>query len=229
MKKLILLVSALLVSVGASANIGIVAGIATPSAGLNGISEDFKALSIDQYHAGVVYRIGLPLGFSVVPGLIYNMKGATLANNLEHEDVIHDFVIETKTGYLELPVQLRWGMDGSILGIFAFAEPFVGYAVNSETKALAVQDALQAVLGEFNDFHAGEGKWQSKNRLEYGAGFGAGIKVFKKIELTGKVFWNMGNLYNEKNDIAHPTIQSVYDTIKDHKSSGFVISTILYF
>lgn len=235
MKKLILAAAALAISFSASAQFGIVAGVTTPSSDINTAIEDFKTMQVDQYHAGIVYRIGLPFGFSIVPGVVYNMKGATLAKNVESSGIgggsinWEGVTVETKTGYLEVPVQARWGIGGDLVGVFALVEPFVGYAITTETLASAkdqlTQEVLDQVLNKQNDTAK---QWDGLERLEYGVSVGAGVRVLGHLDITGKLFWNFGNMYNENGE-ANPNVQIMYQNVKDQKCAGIAASAILYF
>lgn len=75
--------------------------------------------TITQWHAGLAYKLNLPLGFHVQPAVLYNVKGANLSET--------DFSV----GYLELMASVQWGIDLILLRPFLDVSPYVGYAVNS--------------------------------------------------------------------------------------------------
>ena len=124
MKKLILALSALLLAVSANAQLGIVAGVTSTKTNLDEAYKDIaETMNVDQYHAGLVYNLNLPLGLSLQPGIIYNMKGQSLASNIDALGAKHDVTINTKTGYLEVPVRVAWGIDLGLFKPYVFAEP----------------------------------------------------------------------------------------------------------
>ena len=110
-------------------------------------------------HAGVAYNLPLGAGFAFQPELIYNVKGYNWG---EEGTSIKD---KAKFGYVELPLQLQWGVDLVLLRPYVFAEPFVGYAVWGN-------------------------KLLSKSRFEYGLGVGAGTDLFDFLQLSFKYYWN---------------------------------------
>ena len=77
MKKYILAAAAVFVlAIGAQAQsrFGIQAGLTSSSASLKEVSTS----SVSNYHAGIFYQIPLAAGFSFQPGLLYQVKGASL-------------------------------------------------------------------------------------------------------------------------------------------------------
>ena len=159
MKKLFITLAALVVSVSAFAQSGIIAGVTSSATDIKDAAD--KVTDITLYHVGVTRRISLGL-IGVQPSLIYNVKGTRL------ED-FDSKSINFKTGFLELPVQIQVGIPIAGFRPYAFVEPFVGYAITNSaggqsTNIQNIQNKLQSV------------KWDNiKNRLEYGAGLGAGV------------------------------------------------------
>lgn len=175
MKKLLISFVALflLFSVQASAQVkfGVTGGMNFNTSKFNEI--DVKANA--GWNAGVSLLIDLPLGFSLQPSLIYNQKGANLAEGVSHE-----------SGYVELPVSLQWGPDLIAFRPFIDATPFVGYAVSNKTEFSSMLGDITANTDSFDD---------AKQKMAYGFGVGAGVNLWK-FQVVARYFWNFGSLYN---------------------------------
>ena len=88
MKK-ILTIAALFASMfAAQAQIGVMGGFTSSRTTIDtkDIMENAKNISL--YHAGVFYKFDLGMGFAVQPSLSYQVKGATLEDNITVGDQI---------------------------------------------------------------------------------------------------------------------------------------------
>lgn len=205
MKKAIIAVAALFVAISANAQFGIMGGLTSSSGNLE--SAVANARSISQYHVGVTYKIGIGNLLAIQPALLYNVKGTSIgaaADNLESFDV------NFKTGFIEIPVQVQVGFGiGSLARVYGFAEPFVGYAVSNKVEGNWATD--------FSD------NWEYvKNRLEYGIGLGAGVELFRHLQVSVKYFWNLGDVYGM-------TFKNISDTVLSSKCSGVAASVAFLF
>ncbi len=174
MKRIILIAVALLISLNSFAQFGIIAGLTSSATSLKGATQDLKGKMIAQYHVGITGKFALGNVFAIQPSLIYNVKGSKL----------EDFDLKTvnyKTGYIELPVQLQVGISlAGIARLYGIAEPFVGYAVYNKIEGTDFKD-----------------KWDNiSNKFEYGVGLGAGVELFKHVQVSVRYFWNLGNVYD---------------------------------
>ena len=172
MKRILIIVTSLLVLISASASAQTRWGV---TAGMNFNTSKFTEVDVKAktgWSAGITCLVDLPLGFSLQPSLLYHQKGANLTDE-----------ISQKMGFLELPVSVQWGPDLLIFRPFLDVTPYVGYALSSEFKASA---AVANLIGK---------GWAGKERLEYGLGLGAGINVWK-LQLLARYNWNFGSLYN---------------------------------
>lgn len=232
MKKLILALSALLLAVSANAQLGIVAGVTSTKTNLDEAYKDIaETMNVDQYHAGLVYNLNLPLGLSLQPGVVYNMKGQSLASNIKDlKGDKHDVTINTKTGYLEIPVRVAWGIDLGLFKPYVFAEPYLGYAINTETtteiKDAAAAEILNSTMGTQLE---SKNEWDARNRLEYGVGLGAGVRLLKFASLSVKYFWEFGNLYKEGEKSPNLSTEQMVNAFKEQKASGIAASLTIYF
>ena len=195
-----------------STRFGITAGFTSSSASS---IKDIELNSVNQYNVGVTFEIPLIMGLTIQPSLVYQVKGASL-------DVVAGDIkaasVDTKVGYLEVPVQVQYGIDLMLLRPYVFAEPFVGLNVNPKTDFK---------LATISDSFKGEDTYT--NRLEYGLGVGAGLEVWK-LQLSVKYFWNFGNLFDENgklNDVAGGVAENVFNENTNFK--GLTINLAYFF
>lgn len=174
MKKVIIAAAALLISFNSFAQFGIIAGLTSSSTNIKSAYADLESKSIALYHVGVTAKFDIGGVFAIQPSLIYNVKGAKMA---EFDLGTIDF----KTGFIELPVQIQAGVPiGSLLRIYGIAEPFIGYAVSNKIEGIDLED-----------------KWKNvSSKFEYGVGLGAGVELFSHLQLSVRYFWNLGNVYD---------------------------------
>lgn len=223
MKKLLIAAALLLGSVAASAqSFGVTAGFTSSSTNV----KEFDPKSVSLYHAGVVFEIPLVSGFAIQPGITYQMKGATLDKYADDSKNIKLSTLETKIGYLEVPVQIQWGPDLALFRPYVFAEPFVGYAINVSNEFDDVADLL-------DETKRNEWKDNAIKRLEYGCGFGIGID-FMSLQLSVQYFMNLGGLADDNGEIttdaANEAIKNVVSSAYDKKNfNGIKVSAVYFF
>ncbi|MBQ6087866.1 MAG: PorT family protein [Bacteroidales bacterium] len=217
MKKAVSLVlTALLLALatGASAQVrfGVVGGITSSTSNV----KDFKASSVSLYHVGATLKVPLGGFLALQPSLLYHMKGAALDDILGNAS---NAKFETKTGYVEVPLQIQAGMKIGPVRPYVFGEPFIGFGLTNKSS-----ETLQQTL---------ENKWEDANinRWEYGLGLGAGVELLGHIQLSAKYFWNFGSLVNDENKISASAIgETVRYAFKDGKNfNGLTISLALLF
>ena len=146
-------------------NFGILGGASFYSANL----KEVNAKAVTQWHAGLAYKLNLPLGFHVQPALLYNVKGVDAGQNITSLDL--------SVGYLELMASVQWGIDLILLRPFVDVSPFVGYGINS--------------WGDLTDL------WKNgANKFEYGVGLGGGLDIWR-FQIAARYNWNFGRLFKE--------------------------------
>lgn len=138
--------------------------------------KDISGSTMTQFHAGVTYCAKLPLGFSIQPSLIYQVKGAK-AN-------VVGLDMNASVGYLELPVSVQWGPDLIFFRPFLDVTPFVGYGLNNKFWV--------------NDSEGVANSWDGVNRWEYGIGTGIGVDIWK-FQVIARYNWNLGALSQSSN------------------------------
>ena len=241
MKKLILTaLAAAIFAINANAQLGLIGGVNSMSTDIESAIAEYQ--KIDTYHAGIVYKLNLPLGFSIQPGVLYNMKGQALESQIKDLGN-YKINVSMKTGYLQVPVRVAWGFKLAFFEPFIFAEPYAGYAITTESKAEAKTTAEQALLEaaanaagiKLNTSNSDADKWNGRNRLEYGVALGAGIELFDKLSVSAKYIWDMGTFFTEEDgeasvkDQASAAAAAMCGAIKNQKCSGISASLILYF
>lgn len=145
------------------------------------------------FHAGILYKIKLPAGLALQPELLYIQKGATIDLDIAQADF--------KMHYVQLPVNLQWGIDLMLFRPFIMFSPYIGYAI--------------AKGDEFKDTD-----WKDLNRFEYGVGLGAGMDIWK-LQLTGRYCWDLGKVMDFEWDGTK--------TLKGGKNKGFELSLAFIF
>ena len=182
MKKFFIAIAALFVAASASAQIGISAGLTSSSTTLDGAYADVVSGAVNQYHVGLTYKIGLGNLLAIQPSVLYNVKGS----NFNIEDITST-TMNFKTGFVEVPVQVQLGFGlGTLARVYALAEPYVGYAITNE---VTTKSAIAAAANT-------QQTWDNvKNRLEYGVGVGAGVELFRHLQVSVKYFWTLSDLY----------------------------------
>lgn len=167
-----------------SARVGLMGGFTSSSTSIKNM--DSKSVSL--YHVGLTAEIPLFGGFAIQPGLLYQVS-----------ESLGSF--ETKVGYLEVPVQVQWGLDLLAFRPYVLAEPFVGFRLGQSTKG-EVADKLKDNL----------------KKVEYGLGVGAGVDVWR-LQLSVKYFWNFGKIYDKDGNVG-PIGDTVKDAVKDAVNNG---------
>lgn len=181
---------------------GVIGGLTTANTRISSAYADIKTGSVSNFHVGLVYNQPLLLGFSIQPGIQYNVKGAELRNIGAVSD------LDLKTGFIEIPVQVQWA-PFDILGLvkpYLFVEPFIGYAVGNRlvsSKASVDTDKI-------------------KSGFEGGLGLGIGVLAIKHIQVSARYYWNLGQLYTID-------IQGVPSQINQNNCSGIAVSAAILF
>lgn len=203
-------VMAVLFSVAASgqgARFGVTAGFTSSDARS---IKDFDFKSVAQYNVGVTCNLPLLLGFSIQPSLLYQSKSLNADMGVASA--------KTTVGYLELPVQVQWGLDLLLARPYVFAEPFVGVGLNTTTKASST------IAGSGTIKEAG---FDVINRMEYGVALGAGLDIWK-LQVSLKYFWNLGRLVDKNGVVGGDIIDNV-SNIWNTNYQGVTINAVYFF
>ena len=127
--------------------------------------------------AGVGYQTSTWGGFSLQPEVLYRAKSLQLAEGTALTDPVN-----ATLSYIEVPVNVQWGVDLFFLRPFVFASPYVGFKLGDkiDSKGLAyVADAFKAAT----------------KKVSGGVGLGVGIEI-SKLQITAKYNWDFGGVAN---------------------------------
>ncbi|MDP4241095.1 MAG: porin family protein [Bacteroidota bacterium] len=159
---------------GLQAQLGIKAGLNIAneinSFSSSDIKAGFKSTNLTGYQIGLVYQ-AMPKksGFGAEIGAIISQKGSTFSDSVNFAGVIKQGYKELN--YIEVPLNLRYRLSLGILGLYGFAGIYGGYALNGKT----VNETTNEIQ---NETYAG-----FMNHVDYGYNFGAGVELFRKIQL----------------------------------------------
>jgi len=217
MKKILLLALSMLMTLSLSAQrMGVVGGLTTS----NLAYDQLDASSVKGFHAGLTFKQPLFLGFTLQPSVLYTAKGSSLNYTISESSLsstIQSVTFDTDMKYLEVPVQLQWGLDLIVARPYIFVEPFVGYALSGEYNF----ESLSTTLSEGIDMS------QLDGRLEYGFGIGAGLEIMDRFQVSFKRYWNYENLDVQGMSSYLDTVSS---DLQDKKSfDGMTLSVALFF
>lgn len=191
MKRFFLVIVVLMLAVGAHAQgrCGFTAGYVASTAGLevDRLEEDTDLYS--GFTAGFAYRQPLVLGFALQPSFVLTSKGVEFGSS------------KARISYLEVPVQLQWGLDLVFFRPYIFAEPFIGYAVSGK-------------MSGNSSFRADD----MGNRFEYGISLGGGMDVMRSLQLSLRYFWN----FDSVGEIGRSSLDM-------DKLNGLVLSMSIFF
>jgi len=145
--------------------------------GLNYSNVDLEGKNFDVkdgsgWHFGAAYQTGSVLGFSLQPELLYSVQGVNIFDN--------QMEIQKKSSYLELPVNIQWGIDLIAAKPFIMLTPKIAYNIKNWANKEASNSLVNQLINE-------------KTNLEYGIGVGAGLNIWK-LQITAKYEWNFGHV-----------------------------------
>jgi len=173
-KKLALLCAVFVLMIGTNISaraegLVIKGGLSYSNMGISSIAnQDFR--NYTGWHFGVGYQTGRLLGFSLQPELLYNAKG------IKGKDANgNDFSI--RTNYLEIPVNIQWGLDLIVARPFLMLTPVFGYNLKN-VGSIAENPTINTIIDNIQ-------------RGEFGLGVGAGIDVWK-LQITARYNWSFG-------------------------------------
>lgn len=118
--------------------------------------------------AGIGYQTATWGGFSLQPEVLYRSKSI--------ETVAFDQTLVTTTSsFIEIPVNVQWGVDLLMLRPFVFASPYVGFNIGNKISGISETITTNKVTG--------------------GVGLGLGLEI-SKLQITAKYNWDFGGVAN---------------------------------
>lgn len=116
------------------------------------------------FNAGLAFSVAMPVnGMTLQPEIGYVSKGAMFPGEKQ---------MRIRMDYVEIPVNLQYGLDLILMRPYIMVSPYVGYSVLRRPEDM---------------------NWTNLNRFEYGIGIGGGID-FWRFQLQVKYNWNLSRL-----------------------------------
>ncbi len=175
-----LLALVVMMSVGASAQVGLVAGYSNSVA----VGSDEN---LNGFHIGPAAEIDIQGPISLQYALMYNYL-----RNSSEATVVGQTVESTTTAHtLDLPIRLTAKMAlGEGLNLFVFGGPNFNYAISQKTKGSITGAVDTSIEGDniYKDEYASGKKTYSPFDLQLGVGAGLG---FKDISVRVSYDWGM--------------------------------------
>lgn len=141
------------------------------------IAAGFRSENLTGYHIGLVYQFNpKKSGIGADLGLLISQKGCTFTDESSVADVIVTGYKEIN--YLEAPLNLRYRLMLGFLGVYGTCGLYAGYALDSRV----VNETDNSIENTSFDNYM--------ERVDYGYSFGAGVDLFKKIQLGAS--WSQG-------------------------------------
>ena len=196
MKKFIFAATAaalMLFSIDASAQLSIGAGFAKSdlkeNVDLASVSQE-KTANANGLYFGADYTFKFKYGFGFTPGIewVYvadkNLKELGILNS--------NTETKFKEHYVNIPLDIDWGIDLKVVRVFAFAGPTLSFNVSSKTT----------VAGSSTEDKVSTKDFMEKLGGKYGAfdlmlGAGAGVDVLNMIRVKFGYDWGLVNRGND--------------------------------
>ena len=190
------LLFALLCSSGIFAQLGIKTGVnmATEVKTFNRseITNGFSSTNLTGYQIGLVYQ-AMPkksgLGFEIAA--LISQKGSTFGDSTNIAGVIKQGYKEMN--YVEVPLNLRYHLLLGAIGIYGFGGIYGGYALSGK------------IVDEKTNTTKSDTFESSTDHIDYGYNFGAGLEIFKKIQLGATWSQGLKDTSNTNNTLPTPT------------------------
>lgn len=157
------------------------------------------------FSGGLAFSFTMPVsGMTLQPEINYISKGAMFRAEGSSR---------FRTDYIEIPVNLQYGLDLVLLRPYVMLSPYIGYAVYKQPDNLS---------------------WSSINRFEYGIGIGGGID-FWRFQLQVKYNWNIGKLIKNVPDEGSSsegieiTPDDMVKSIRNGNLKGLEVNLVFFF
>lgn len=173
---------ALLCSTGLFAQLGIKAGLNMANEirtfDRSDIATSFQSSNLTGYQIGLVYQ-AMPkkTGMGVEIGALLSQKGSSFHfDSINVDNVLRNGYKEIN--YLEVPLNIRYHIIVGLVGVYGFGGIYGGCALSGSTVTESTSTTEKEAYKTFAD------------RVDYGYNFGAGVELFRKIQLGGT--WSNG-------------------------------------
>lgn len=173
---------ALFCSTGIFAQLGIKAGLNMAneirSFNRSDVATSFHSSNLTGYQIGLVYQ-AMPkkTGVGVEIGALLSQKGSSFHfDSINVDNVLRNGYKEIN--YLEVPLNIRYHIIVGLVGVYGFGGVYGACALSGSTVTESTSTTEKETYKTFAD------------RVDYGYNFGAGVELFRKIQLGGT--WSNG-------------------------------------
>jgi hypothetical protein len=196
------LIALLFITTGLFAQLGVKLGLnmanEIKSFNQTDISNAFSSKNLNGFQLGLTYQF-MPQksGLGCELGAVLTQKGSAFSDTLSTAGFIQQGYNELN--YLEVPFNLRYRLSLGFLGIYGIAGVYGGYALSGKTVNEANNTTQPQTFQTFMD------------HLDYGYNLGAGVELFKKIQLGGT--WSQGIKDTSIANVALPTPKATLNRV----------------
>jgi len=194
-KNYLFLGALLLCTSGLFAQLGIKAGVnmanEIKSFSPQAIADGFSSKNLTGYQIGLTYQ-AMPKssGLGCEIGALLSQKGSTFTDTTSISGFIKEGYKELN--YVEVPFNLRYRFTLGFIGFYGTAGIYGGYALSGKTVDEVSNNIQSETFSSFMD------------HVDYGYNLGAGLELFKKIQLGAT--WSQGLKNTESNiGLLYPT------------------------
>ena len=176
---------------GLYAQLGIKAGVNIAneinSYSVSDIKAGFNTSNLTGYQIGLVYQL-MPKksGFGFEAGALLSQKGSTYNDSTSQG--------YRELNYLEVPLNLRYHVLISAMGIYGFGGIYGGYSLSGKTVNETTNNIQNETYSGFME------------HVDYGYNFGAGVELLKKIQFGATLSQGIKN--TSKTVIGLPTAKN---------------------
>lgn len=197
---------ALLCSTGLFAQLGIKAGLNMAneirSFNRSDVAASFQSSNLTGYQIGLIYQ-AMPkkTGMGVEIGALLSQKGSSFHfDSIDTSNILRNGYKEIN--FLEVPLNLRYHVILGLVGVYGFGGVYGGCVLSGSTATESTSTTEKETYKTFAD------------RVDYGYNFGAGVELFRKIQLGGT--WSNG-------------IKSTSNTDSSFKNKVFTMNLVYMF
>ncbi len=182
MKKFIIAFAATFISLGASAQLGIQAGLNFTDLKLSDVtmSKDMFSSSTG-WTAGLTYDVGLPLGLGINTGLLFIQRNVGEQDATVGTDDPNERTALHRYSSLEIPLNLKY-----TFGLLPIVKPFVMAGPYMDCGIWNSQDGVKWDYGD------------RLNRITWGFTLGAGVDVVKHLRVMYQYDWGLTSLTTDE-------------------------------
>jgi hypothetical protein len=181
-------------------------------AGVNlaNISGDFgggdKPTMLTSFHVGAIVDIGLSDQFSIIPEVLYSMKGAKLKTTTTETDIVGGITVTTtnknessnKLGYIEIPILATYKLES---GLHFELGPYIGLLMSAKqtgTTTSTVSMTGQPDQTEEHEFS--ESSTEGYASTDIGLALGLGYKLESGLGFAARYSMGMTDIFDPSGD-----------------------------